>query len=181
MFDAQGRHFKLQCVTRIYDADNSTIWTNQLYGAEVIICHRLLLQILQIWSKRSIFPKKWITRSLKEPVDRESLWSRMRAHCSMLGHFVSNQSYLDGFFFSMKFFWLNHKLIIFSPTLHLKSEQNFVNYLTSKGSSERVIFKLRFLINFDEILKNISLLLSLRMKVLLFIPNSCTDLKPHHI
>jgi hypothetical protein len=33
----QGRHFKLQCVNRIYDGKNRTLWTNQLYGAQVCL------------------------------------------------------------------------------------------------------------------------------------------------
>lgn len=31
----QGRHFKLECVNRIYDDRNATIWTDYLYGSQV--------------------------------------------------------------------------------------------------------------------------------------------------
>lgn len=31
----QGRHFKFECVNRLYDVDNATIWTENLYGAGV--------------------------------------------------------------------------------------------------------------------------------------------------
>ena len=32
----QGRHFKFQCVNRIYDDRNATLWTDQLYGSQVL-------------------------------------------------------------------------------------------------------------------------------------------------
>lgn len=32
---SQGRHYRFQCVNRIYDDKNRTIWTQQLYGAQV--------------------------------------------------------------------------------------------------------------------------------------------------
>lgn len=31
----QGRHFKFECVNRIYDDRNATLWTDQLYGSQV--------------------------------------------------------------------------------------------------------------------------------------------------
>lgn len=31
----QGRHFKLECVNRIYDDRNATVWTDYLYGSQV--------------------------------------------------------------------------------------------------------------------------------------------------
>ncbi|KAI3498458.1 hypothetical protein L1887_34233 [Cichorium endivia] len=31
----EGHHFKLECVNRIYDQDNASIWTKQLYGSQV--------------------------------------------------------------------------------------------------------------------------------------------------
>jgi hypothetical protein len=34
----EGRHFKFQCVNRIYDDRNKTLWTQQLYGAQVWVC-----------------------------------------------------------------------------------------------------------------------------------------------
>lgn len=33
----KGRHFKLECVNRIYDSRNATIWTDLLYGAQVLL------------------------------------------------------------------------------------------------------------------------------------------------
>lgn len=38
----EGRHWKHQCVNRIYDHDNATIWTPQLYGAEIALYESLL-------------------------------------------------------------------------------------------------------------------------------------------
>jgi len=35
LLNMQGRHFKFHCVNRVYDADNHTFWSDQLYGAEV--------------------------------------------------------------------------------------------------------------------------------------------------
>ena len=33
----QGRHYKLECVNRIYDGENNTIWTSNLYGSQVLL------------------------------------------------------------------------------------------------------------------------------------------------
>ncbi|KAL8142927.1 hypothetical protein V2J09_015959 [Rumex salicifolius] len=38
----EGRHFKFECVNRIYDHQNRTIWTEQLYGAQMAIYESLL-------------------------------------------------------------------------------------------------------------------------------------------
>ncbi|XP_028761555.1 uncharacterized protein LOC114720110 [Neltuma alba] len=38
----EGRHFKLECVNRIYDGSNATIWTDQLYGAQVALYESIL-------------------------------------------------------------------------------------------------------------------------------------------
>ncbi|PNT78050.1 hypothetical protein BRADI_1g73000v3 [Brachypodium distachyon] len=38
----EGRHFKLQCVNRIYDDKNRTIWTEQLYGAQMALYESIL-------------------------------------------------------------------------------------------------------------------------------------------
>ncbi|KAL6596347.1 hypothetical protein ACP70R_047711 [Stipagrostis hirtigluma subsp. patula] len=38
----EGRHFKLQCVNRIYDDKNRTIWTPQLYGAQMALYESIL-------------------------------------------------------------------------------------------------------------------------------------------
>lgn len=38
----EGRHFKLECVNRLYDDMNSTIWTDQLYGAQMALYESLL-------------------------------------------------------------------------------------------------------------------------------------------
>ncbi|KAL2535080.1 Exostosin family protein [Abeliophyllum distichum] len=38
----EGRHFKLECVNRIYDHRNATIWTDQLYGAQMAIYESIL-------------------------------------------------------------------------------------------------------------------------------------------
>ncbi|XP_024372401.1 uncharacterized protein [Physcomitrium patens] len=38
----QGRHFKFECVNRLYDVDNATIWTENLYGAGIALYESLL-------------------------------------------------------------------------------------------------------------------------------------------
>ncbi|OIT00786.1 PREDICTED: uncharacterized protein LOC109229226 [Nicotiana attenuata] len=38
----EGRHFKLECVNRMYDHRNATIWTDQLYGAQMALYESLL-------------------------------------------------------------------------------------------------------------------------------------------
>ncbi|KAL5124373.1 putative glucuronoxylan glucuronosyltransferase F8H [Glycine soja] len=38
----EGRHFKLECVNRIYDGNNITVWTDQLYGAQIALYESLL-------------------------------------------------------------------------------------------------------------------------------------------
>ncbi|CAK9157196.1 unnamed protein product [Ilex paraguariensis] len=38
----EGRHYKLECVNRIYDDRNATIWTDQLYGAQMAIYESIL-------------------------------------------------------------------------------------------------------------------------------------------
>ncbi|KAK6124647.1 hypothetical protein DH2020_041611 [Rehmannia glutinosa] len=38
----EGRHFKLECVNRIYDDRNATLWTDQLYGAQMAIYESIL-------------------------------------------------------------------------------------------------------------------------------------------
>ncbi|KAI5056841.1 hypothetical protein GOP47_0028659 [Adiantum capillus-veneris] len=38
----EGRHWKFHCVNRVYDWDNATIWTPQLYGAEIALYEGLL-------------------------------------------------------------------------------------------------------------------------------------------
>ncbi|KAL3637263.1 hypothetical protein CASFOL_019562 [Castilleja foliolosa] len=38
----EGRHYMLECVNRIYDDMNATIWTDQLYGAQMAIYESLL-------------------------------------------------------------------------------------------------------------------------------------------
>ncbi|CAN1843001.1 Probable glucuronoxylan glucuronosyltransferase F8H [Linum perenne] len=38
----EGRHFKLECVNRIYDDKNATIWTDQLYGSQIAMYESLL-------------------------------------------------------------------------------------------------------------------------------------------
>ncbi|KAJ7972241.1 exostosin family protein [Quillaja saponaria] len=38
----EGRHFKLECVNRIYDEKNATIWTDQLYGAQMALYESVL-------------------------------------------------------------------------------------------------------------------------------------------
>ncbi|KAK7278885.1 hypothetical protein RJT34_23924 [Clitoria ternatea] len=38
----EGRHFKLECVNRIYDGNNATLWTDQLYGSQIAFYESLL-------------------------------------------------------------------------------------------------------------------------------------------
>lgn len=38
----EGRHFRFECVNRLYDQRNATIWTEQLYGAQMAIYESLL-------------------------------------------------------------------------------------------------------------------------------------------
>lgn len=38
----EGRHYRLECVNRIYDGKNSTLWTDQLYGAQVALYESIL-------------------------------------------------------------------------------------------------------------------------------------------
>ncbi|KAK6941847.1 EGF-like domain, extracellular [Dillenia turbinata] len=38
----EGRHFKFQCVNRIYDKRNATYWTDQLYGAQMALYESIL-------------------------------------------------------------------------------------------------------------------------------------------
>ncbi|XP_057982420.1 uncharacterized protein LOC131167642 isoform X2 [Malania oleifera] len=38
----EGRHFKFQCVNRIYDDKNATFWTDQLYGSQMAIYESIL-------------------------------------------------------------------------------------------------------------------------------------------
>ncbi|KAL7138513.1 hypothetical protein ABFS83_10G169300 [Erythranthe nasuta] len=38
----EGRHFKFECVNRIYDHRNATIWTDQLYGAQMAVYESIL-------------------------------------------------------------------------------------------------------------------------------------------
>ncbi|EPS72577.1 hypothetical protein M569_02178, partial [Genlisea aurea] len=38
----EGRHFRLQCVNRVYDDRNATSWTDQLYGAQIAIYESML-------------------------------------------------------------------------------------------------------------------------------------------
>ncbi|KAM2229953.1 hypothetical protein ACFX1S_014417 [Malus domestica] len=38
----EGRHFRLECVNRIYDDQNSTLWTDQLYGAQMALYESIL-------------------------------------------------------------------------------------------------------------------------------------------
>ncbi|XP_072991037.1 uncharacterized protein [Typha latifolia] len=38
----EGRHYKLQCVNRIYTEKNRTLWTGQLYGAQVALYESIL-------------------------------------------------------------------------------------------------------------------------------------------
>ncbi|KAL1821056.1 hypothetical protein ACET3Z_015925 [Daucus carota] len=38
----EGRHYKLECVNRIYDGENNTIWTSNLYGSQMALYEQLL-------------------------------------------------------------------------------------------------------------------------------------------
>lgn len=38
----EGRHFKLECVNRIYDDKNATLWTEQLYGSQMALYESIL-------------------------------------------------------------------------------------------------------------------------------------------
>ncbi|XP_055801254.1 uncharacterized protein LOC129870475 isoform X2 [Solanum dulcamara] len=38
----EGRHFKLECINRIYDPRNATVWTDQLYGAQMALYESML-------------------------------------------------------------------------------------------------------------------------------------------
>ncbi|KAJ0677803.1 putative exostosin [Helianthus annuus] len=38
----EGRHFKFECVNRIYDQDNATVWTEQLYGSQMAMYESML-------------------------------------------------------------------------------------------------------------------------------------------
>ncbi|MCO5614912.1 hypothetical protein L7F22_069197 [Adiantum nelumboides] len=38
----EGRHWKHHCVNRVYDWENATVWTPQLYGAEIALYESLL-------------------------------------------------------------------------------------------------------------------------------------------
>lgn len=38
----EGRHFKLECVNRIYDDKNATLWTDQLYGSQMAMYESML-------------------------------------------------------------------------------------------------------------------------------------------
>ncbi|XP_048320595.2 uncharacterized protein LOC107425930 [Ziziphus jujuba] len=38
----EGRHYKLECVNRIYDEKNATLWTEQLYGAQIALYESIL-------------------------------------------------------------------------------------------------------------------------------------------
>ncbi|PON32049.1 Exostosin-like [Parasponia andersonii] len=38
----EGRHFKFECVNRLYDENNATLWTEQLYGAQVAFFESIL-------------------------------------------------------------------------------------------------------------------------------------------
>ncbi|KAL9238041.1 hypothetical protein vseg_012520 [Gypsophila vaccaria] len=38
----EGRHFKYHCVNRLYDYRNATVWTEQLYGAQMALYESLL-------------------------------------------------------------------------------------------------------------------------------------------
>ncbi|OIW12070.1 hypothetical protein TanjilG_15310 [Lupinus angustifolius] len=38
----EGRHFKLECVNRIYDGNNATVWMDQLYGAQIALYESML-------------------------------------------------------------------------------------------------------------------------------------------
>ncbi|KAK2653248.1 hypothetical protein Ddye_013104 [Dipteronia dyeriana] len=38
----EGRHFKFECMNRIYDERNATLWTDQLYGSQIAFYESLL-------------------------------------------------------------------------------------------------------------------------------------------
>lgn len=38
----EGRHFKFECVNRIYDDRNATLWTDQLYGSQMALYESIL-------------------------------------------------------------------------------------------------------------------------------------------
>uniref|UniRef100_A0A2P2JYW2 Uncharacterized protein MANES_09G028900 n=1 Tax=Rhizophora mucronata TaxID=61149 RepID=A0A2P2JYW2_RHIMU len=38
----EGRHFKFECVNRIYDDKNATVWTDQLYGSQMALYESIL-------------------------------------------------------------------------------------------------------------------------------------------
>ncbi|GJT73770.1 exostosin family protein [Tanacetum coccineum] len=38
----EGRHFKFECINRIYDQDNATVWTDQLYGSQIAMYESML-------------------------------------------------------------------------------------------------------------------------------------------
>ncbi|MBA0558257.1 hypothetical protein Golob_015285, partial [Gossypium lobatum] len=38
----EGRHFKFECVNRIYDERNATLWTEQLYGSQMAMYESIL-------------------------------------------------------------------------------------------------------------------------------------------
>ncbi|TXG70461.1 hypothetical protein EZV62_005396 [Acer yangbiense] len=38
----EGRHFKFECINRIYDERNATLWTDQLYGSQIAFYESLL-------------------------------------------------------------------------------------------------------------------------------------------
>ncbi|XP_057849591.2 uncharacterized protein LOC131060391 isoform X2 [Cryptomeria japonica] len=38
----EGRHFKFECVNRIYDDRNASVWTDQLYGSQIALYESLL-------------------------------------------------------------------------------------------------------------------------------------------
>lgn len=38
----EGRHFKLECVNRIYDDRNATLWTDHLYGSQMALYEQIL-------------------------------------------------------------------------------------------------------------------------------------------
>lgn len=38
----EGRHYKFECINRIYDDKNATLWTEQLYGAQMAIYESML-------------------------------------------------------------------------------------------------------------------------------------------
>ncbi|KAL5569670.1 hypothetical protein UlMin_026245 [Ulmus minor] len=38
----EGRHYKLECVNRIYDENNATLWMEQLYGAQMALYESIL-------------------------------------------------------------------------------------------------------------------------------------------